>query len=115
MAFNEKSTFLLLELLKLEGAAADFFANRVAKRRQQATYTKPEEMDVEKADEEEEREEADAEPAKKRRRRRFDPAEANKRDATAFVSFTIMCCLRLRIIIINCVYFLPISSVTHMH
>ncbi len=112
LAFNEKSTFLLLELLKLEGAAADFFANRVAKRRQQATYTKPEEMDVEKADEEEEgEEEADAEPAKKRRRRRFDPAEANKRDATAFVSLTIMYCLRLRMILIKCDYLRPISSI----
>ncbi|KAM7540255.1 hypothetical protein Aperf_G00000038820 [Anoplocephala perfoliata] len=32
LSFNEESVYLLLELLKLEGAAADFFAKRVAKR-----------------------------------------------------------------------------------
>ncbi|EUB64694.1 U3 small nucleolar RNA-associated protein [Echinococcus granulosus] len=36
LAFNENSVFLLLELLKLEGLAADFFKKRVANRHQMA-------------------------------------------------------------------------------
>ena len=32
LAFNDTSVFLLLELLKLEGISADFFAKRVAAR-----------------------------------------------------------------------------------
>lgn len=36
LAFNENSIFLLLELLKLEGSAADFFKRRVATRFQMA-------------------------------------------------------------------------------
>ncbi|VDL90905.1 unnamed protein product [Schistocephalus solidus] len=37
LAFNENSAFLLLELLKCEASAADFFRERVLLRRQQAT------------------------------------------------------------------------------
>lgn len=42
LSFNEESVYLLLELLKLEGAAADFFAKRVAKR-----FAKAQELEME--------------------------------------------------------------------
>uniref|UniRef100_A0A0X3P1G9 U3 small nucleolar RNA-associated protein 6 N-terminal domain-containing protein n=1 Tax=Schistocephalus solidus TaxID=70667 RepID=A0A0X3P1G9_SCHSO len=68
LAFNENSAFLLLELLKCEASAADFFRERVLLRRQQATA---EHVVV---------------PSSKRDRSVIRSEQTDRDDATAFLS-----------------------------
>lgn len=85
LSFNDNSTFLLLELLKLEGAAADFFSKRVSLRKKQAAYEKSETMAVDDAEENEPDTKKTMKVGRQRRQNR-NPAETDMKDAMAFVS-----------------------------
>ena len=77
LAFNDSSAFLLLELLKLEGTAADFFEKRVAARLKKA---KEEDVKMEQG--------LDENNKQQRSKQRDDVRKiTEKEDAVAFVSF----------------------------
>lgn len=86
LSFNEDSVDLLLELLKLEGTAADFFARRVSKR-----LAKAQELDMEFEEMKSEAyNERKSKRAQRREREREMKVKEEREDAANFVSQIIL-------------------------